>query len=167
MRHLYLMCGLPFSGKSTLARAIAERVEGEVVSLDEINAQRGLHDGFALSVAEWSEAHDLALAQCRVLMAKGAPVVVDDTNCYRWLRDDHRRDAKQAGYETVVVLLDVPLDVCLQRAGQGERPNPEALPAMVRMAQEFEAPGRDETPLVFDGETEMGAWLEGLVPVDE
>jgi predicted kinase len=166
MRHLYLMCGLPFSGKSTLARAIAARVEGDVVSLDELNAERGIARSFDMPVTEWAETHELALQRCRTLMAAGQAVVVDDTNCYRWLREDHRRDAKAAGYETIVVLLDVPLETCLERARLGEPEIPSAVEAMVRMAQEFEAPTLDERPLIFDGESEMGAWLEGVVPVE-
>lgn len=167
MRRLYLMCGLPRSGKTTLARAIAARIEGEFVSLDEINAERGLRGDQDLPVTEWARTHEIALDRCRAMMAEGRPVVVDDTNCFRWLRDDHRRDAKVAGYEVQVVFLDVPLEVCLERARAGAPEDDLPLEIMVRTAQEFEAPTLDERAIAFDGTGELGAWLEALVPLEE
>ena len=38
MKTLYLMCGLSFSGKTTLARKIVERLQCAYISLDNINA---------------------------------------------------------------------------------------------------------------------------------
>src|SRR5580704_5902496 len=38
MKTLYLLCGLSFSGKTTLARKIVERLQCAYISLDNINA---------------------------------------------------------------------------------------------------------------------------------
>jgi predicted kinase len=53
MKTLYLMCGLSFSGKTTLARKIVERLQCAYISLDDINAERGLWGGDGISVGEW------------------------------------------------------------------------------------------------------------------
>src|SRR4029077_883183 len=42
---LYLLCGLAFSGKTTLASILSVRLPAVVVSLDAINASRGLDGG--------------------------------------------------------------------------------------------------------------------------
>jgi hypothetical protein len=54
------MCGLSFSGKTTLARKIVERLQCAYISLDDINAERGLWGGDGIPVEEWERTHALA-----------------------------------------------------------------------------------------------------------
>ncbi|RPH71198.1 MAG: hypothetical protein EHM78_08290 [Myxococcaceae bacterium] len=49
---LLLLCGPAFSGKSTVAAHLFRRWDFRVVSLDEINARRGLHGGQGIPDAE-------------------------------------------------------------------------------------------------------------------
>ena len=44
---VYAMCGLAFSGKSSAARIVAGELGAELISLDAINAERGLSGGTA------------------------------------------------------------------------------------------------------------------------
>lgn len=46
---LILTCGLSFSGKSTLALELRSRLDADVLSLDVINAERGLYGGQGIS----------------------------------------------------------------------------------------------------------------------
>lgn len=51
---LYVMCGLPFSGKSTLARALAAFRGYGLVVYDTINSERGIGvDGAPIPPHEW------------------------------------------------------------------------------------------------------------------
>src|SRR5688572_1159593 len=119
---LLVLCGPSFSGKSTLAAALAARGL-EVVSLDEINARRGLWGGDGLSGEEW--AHTLALARAEVearLCDPAARLVVDDTSCWRWLRDGWRELAARHGREVrLVVLLADEAELSRRRAAGGAR----------------------------------------------
>jgi predicted kinase len=58
------MCGLSFSGKTTLARKIVEWLQCAYISLDEISAERGLWGGYGIPVEEWERTHALA-ASCK------------------------------------------------------------------------------------------------------
>ncbi len=42
MPRVYILCGLPFAGKTTLARTLAQHLDLPRVSIDEINGERGL-----------------------------------------------------------------------------------------------------------------------------
>ena len=58
MLHVYAMCGVAFSGKSTLARRIAGQLFIPLISLDAINHERGLRGGEGMSIAQWEETSD-------------------------------------------------------------------------------------------------------------
>jgi hypothetical protein len=51
------MCKLSFSGKTTLARKIVEWLQCANISLDDINAERGLWGGDGIPVDEWKRKH--------------------------------------------------------------------------------------------------------------
>jgi predicted kinase len=146
--HLYLLCGLAFAGKSTLAAQLASRFGAVIVSLDDINAERGLHGGIGIPDEEWLKTHRVALARVREFLDQGRPVIVDDTNCFRWLRDNYRKEAAERGVPTTVVLLEVSLEEALARARRNEvmqeRP-PVTEAVLVDLAKGFEWPGPDET----------------------
>ena len=93
-----LLCGCSFSGESTLAAALRERCGADVVSLDEINERRGLEGGDGVPEHAWARTLDIAHDELENLLAQRAPLmVVDDTSCYRWLRDSWRKVAERHG----------------------------------------------------------------------
>ena len=63
MKQLYLLCGMPFSGKTTLGKTVAEYIRASYISLDEINEARGLFGGKGIPIEEWEKTHHLAMKQ--------------------------------------------------------------------------------------------------------
>jgi predicted kinase len=104
-----MMCGIPFSGKTMVAKQLSHVLGCAYVSLDDINAERELHGGEGIAVEEWERTHGIALERIRGLMARGEDTVLDDTNCFRWLRDRYRESARENGYIAELAYLDVPL----------------------------------------------------------
>lgn len=111
---LVVLCGLSFSGKSTIARGLAERLAAEVISFDAINAERGLASGQGVALKEWVKTKETAHARARALLADRRSVVIDDTSSPAFLRDEWRAVAAGAGVE--MVLVYVALDREDQRA---------------------------------------------------
>ena len=68
MQTLYLLCGMPFSGKTTLGKSIAEYLSSPYISLDKINEARGLYGGDGIPIEEWEKTHLLAMQQLQSLM---------------------------------------------------------------------------------------------------
>ncbi len=159
---LVLMCGLPFSGKSTLARAIVEHAGCAYISLDEINRERGLgFGGDGIPVEEWERTHAAALERLRTRLPQG-DVVLDDTCCYRWIRDRYRVLAADLGIPTRVIHLDVSAEVISQRMQEnrttGSRRNVRE-DIFDKVADSFEVPGDDEDVIVFDGSASLHGWV--------
>ena len=58
---LYIMCGLPFAGKTTLAKEMVKQLGIERVSIDEINGERGVwNDETGMSPEEWTKTYEEA-----------------------------------------------------------------------------------------------------------
>src|SRR5262249_58779448 len=67
---VYARCGL-----AIMARGLGI----ELISLDAINGDRGLHGGEGMTDKQWEETSCLAMARLRALLQQGRSVVVDDT----------------------------------------------------------------------------------------
>ena len=159
---LYVLCGLAFSGKSTLAAVLARHVEAVVVSLDEINASRGLDGGAGIPAEEWARTHQEALRVVERALAAGRSVVVDDTNCFRFLRDNYRAVAGPHGARTLVLYLERPLALILDRIRENEkiRSRPTVTPAVLQdLARKFEPPDADEESLVVPPDVPIEDWV--------
>jgi predicted kinase len=159
---LYLLCGLAFSGKSTLAAAISRYTGAAVVSLDEINASRGLYGGMGIPDEEWGRTHAEALRLVDVAFQEARSVIIDDTNCFRFLRDNYREVADRHGVPSVVIHVDAPLGLALSRMRANEL-NPSRASimesVMLDLVEKFEWPAADERVLVFPADADLAAWV--------
>ena len=141
------MCGTSFSGKSTVARALAPRLQARIVSLDEINARRGLWGGDGIPVEEWIRTHELATAEVRSLLGTGTSVVVDDTSSPRFLRDGWRSLAAEVGARFTLVYVEVDHATVRRRrdGNRVERRRQDVADAVLdQHLAEFEPPAADE-----------------------
>lgn len=166
---LVLLCGPAFSGKTTVAAALVARFGHTAVSLDEINARRGLHGGEGVPDEEWARTHELALEQVeRLLRAPPARVVVDDTLCYRFLRDGFRDLAARVGRGTRLIVLAVPeAEIRRRIAANAAAPGRRGIDAAVleRHLASFEWPAAGEPHRVYCDAADLDAWaVEGWLP---
>jgi predicted kinase len=110
MLHVYAMCGVAFSGKSTLARRIADHLSIPLISLDAINHERGLRGGEGMSIAQWEETSAIAMDRLRQCLREGRSAVVDDTFSRRFLRDRCKVAALEFGAEFTIIFVDTPIE---------------------------------------------------------
>src|SRR6266702_2994497 len=105
---LYILCGLPFAGKTTLARALERQLGIVLVELDDINRVRGvgLH-GKAISPEEWHRTYTEAYRQLDAFLAAGQSVLFDATNFTKVQRASLRALAGKQGARALVIYLDV------------------------------------------------------------
>ncbi len=164
MKTLYLLCGLAFSGKSTLAKAMVDYLNCAYVSLDDINKDRGLgFGGDGIPVEEWENTHQIAIGILDNLMQLEQDIILDDTNCFRWLRDRFREVAKRHNYGTKVIYLDVPLEeiyIRMQMNEQTKKRQGIKKEIFAELIQNFQPPEVDENILLFNNEYTIKDWLE-------
>jgi hypothetical protein len=163
------MCGLAFSGKSTMARAIAKALNYELIVLDAINAERGLDGGKGLTIAQWEETSAIAMNRLRVLASRGRSVVVDDTHSHRFLRDRCKAVAQECGMEFLIVFVDTDMaTIDARRAANAINPVRPHIDDDVFAAHRdgFQYPARDEPVLAMRSQDALREWLiaQGVRP---
>jgi predicted kinase len=163
---LYLLCGLAFSGKTTLAAVLARDLPAVVVSLDAINASRGLDGGAGIPEEEWARTHQEALGQVERALQAGESVIVDDTNCFRFLRDNYRSIADRYRADTIVIYLDAPLARVRERIRANDQTRSRGSIAdsvLMDLAEKFELPAADEEVLVVPADASPEVWVDHVL----
>ena len=158
---LLYACGFPFSGKSTLAAAIATSVGFEVVAVD---AQ------FALTGVEtWRDAYLAAYRALDAALATGRSVVFDSVGHTRKHRERLRRRARTSGADALAIWLDVSVDEANQRRIENRaRPVREHVPddGFLEIVSSFEPLQPDEAHISFRPPESPEQWVHRvLVPI--
>lgn len=160
---LYLLCGLAFAGKTTLAAAIRERLGCPVVSYDELAADRGLSLRQGVPPERAAAVHRAALAAAAALLRAGQPrLVVDDTSCFRFLRDDWRELAGRHGRRLELLVVAASETEVRRRmaADLADPSRPGLAPGVFdRHAAEFQWPGEDEPHRTVPADADPRDWV--------
>jgi predicted kinase len=77
-------------------------------------------------------------------LRKGQSVVVDDTNASRAARAGFVAAAKAAGYRVMACHFDVPVRTAIGRNNHRADKKPVPVPALLRLAKQFEPPASEE-----------------------
>ena len=144
---LVMVCGLPGSGKTTLAKALERELPAVRMSADDWMVGLGvnLHDE-----AMRARIESLQWELAKRLLALGGTVIVEWGSWGRWERDLQRTEARALGAAVELHYLSAPLEELFQRI---ERRGMEDPPIRWEAVQEwgviFEAPTAEEMAL-FD-----------------
>ncbi len=138
MATLFMLCGLPGSGKTSLAKRL-EAHGALALSLDDWIVARGTDDELSEEVAQeqWQIAAEALKA--------GRDVVLDWGFDSRQERGDIRARAAAIGASARLVFLDLPKPELYRRLAMREWPSVSA-EDLDRWSREFEVPGADENP---------------------
>jgi predicted kinase len=106
---LYILCGMPFSGKTTLAKKIAQKFNSEIVAFDWIWTEIYPSENPDLKNKDnqWLKVRNSAKERITALLKEGRSVVYDDVNPKYEHREEFRQLGKKLGIETKVIFLDL------------------------------------------------------------
>jgi predicted kinase len=162
MPRLFAMCGLAFSGKTTVAMAVARCVGAEYIGLDDINAERGLRGGEGIPGEEWERTSAIATERMGRLLDAGRDVVLDDTLCFRWLRARYAAVADRHAAQFILIYVATPLpEIYRAMARNNAVPQRDSvLPGVFEAhVRSFEHPSEDERPVVYDRTVPVEEWI--------
>ncbi len=151
---LYLLMGLPGSGKTTTAKQISTITSAVHLSSDDYRLN--LFNQPQFTQDEHESLYKILDYMCEVLLKNGISVVYD-ANLNRYIhRDEKYRLAKKLGVKTVLVHLSVHKQLAKERRlatqHHGLVPKHETPHDMFeRIAGVLEIPGNDEPHIELDG----------------
>jgi predicted kinase len=149
---LYIMCGLPFAGKSTAARTLASLKNAAIVELDQINAASGLGFGQPITPGQWTGSYAEAYSRLRGLLAASLPAIFDAVNFTRAQRDELRQIASEFEAQATVVFVPVEREGAERRLleNRSTRARPDVRDEdFALVADNFEPPDEDEGALII------------------
>jgi predicted kinase len=160
------MCGVGFSGKSTLAKKISEHTGAVLISQDgmffELEKKLSLDED---SDEQWRMLLDMCKEKILENLKEGKSVVFDNTNTRFEHREELREFLKQVDVKTKVVFLDTPIEIQKQRqqknkeTGQRHDVKQEYLDQAIA---ELEIPTESENVLIFKPDTNLQEFLSNL-----
>src|SRR3990172_3790048 len=116
---IYIMRGLPASGKSTTAREMFEEEGIKRVSKDDLRAM--LHSGKYTPELE-TFVLDVRNAVVELTVKKGFDIVVDDTNLNPVHVEALQDLAKAVGASVCIIDMTTPVDECIRRDAERAAP---------------------------------------------
>jgi predicted kinase len=117
MTKLYILCGYPFAGKSTLARKLAGKFGFVRISLDEINTEQGigLDTLKPIMPEEWQTTYKMFYERIADNLRNGHTVIADAVSYRKERRNYLSAMAKENNAEAFVVYLKTPLETVKKR----------------------------------------------------
>jgi predicted kinase len=158
------MCGLSFSGKTRLARAIGEATGAPIVSYDELymTVER---DRSITGMDEWWLITDLVGERAGEHLTAGRSVIVDNLNETRVDRDRLRDVAAQAGAEVLVVHVEAPAEEIARRRAENDASGTRGTTSDEQfefVRSRFEDPAAPERVVRYRFGDDLEQWLREL-----
>lgn len=160
----YLLVGLPYSGKSTLAQSLVKLNNFAHINIDQLKWDRGYSEVGDDDVPD--SVWDAIFTDADSLLQQYLQAGISVANEYAWItrawRDRARRVATQVGCTTKTIFLDVPRDVVLARwqsnkATKARFQWPEK--EMQDILSQFELPSADEDLIIYDESLAPEIWI--------
>lgn len=164
MNKLYVLCGLPFSGKSTLSKELVKRYGFSRIDLDEVK--------FELLGAEvkdeqvdqqgWDTVYQEMYKRINTELKKGKTVIHDAGNFTKYERGLVKQVADEVGVETITIFVNIPKEVCFARLIKNQQTKerfdvPEQ--TFNEMVAELEVPDSNENTIVYDLNANNKVWF--------
>jgi predicted kinase len=137
LKRLVILVGVPGSGKTTLAQKLIQRGY-QWFNADSIREELW---GDAGDQRDSDKVYEIFFQRLEKSLAEGVDIVIDNTNINTRHRSPILQRAITAGYDDIQIwILDVPLEMCLQRNKSRERSLPDEI--VVNYYNTLQGPGK-------------------------
>ncbi len=153
-----MLTGIPFAGKSSLAKAIQDQLNAVIIAIDDIHAERGLlKTDKPLSQADWESSFELAYHRVRQALRQHRYVVFDAVNGSKKRRAARLLLAQTENASAILIYAQASTEQSLQRyranLNTAERFRGHQADYR-RVVERYQPPTSDEQALTFTSDTD-------------
>lgn len=161
----YLLIGLPYSGKTTLAKELVKHIGAAHINIDQLKFDKGYTDVGDDDVPDqvWEE----IFAEADILLVQYLHKGKNVANEYAWItkqwRDRARNVAAKARFDTKLIYIKIPHEVIYQRWQENNQTKARfhwSKEELDKFIADFEEPTSDENILIYDQAQPIEIWLK-------
>ena len=164
MNRLYIFCGIPFSGKTFIAKQVACQFNFERIYLDDIKFElfgRDVTDA-EIDQSGWDKIYQEIYKRIEIKLKEGKTVVYDTGNFTKHERGLVREIAKSQGIESITVYFNTPIETAKKRLLENRQNHirfdvtDEDFESGVA---EMEPPDENEKHIVYTPDLSIDTWI--------
>ena len=161
---LYILCGIPFSGKSVLAKELAKTKYWERIDLDDVKFELFGNDikDEELIQDQWDQVYQEMYKKIQTSLEDGQTVIHDTGNFTKHERQLVRDIAEKLDIPSATIWVQTPEEVAFERlrANKESKERFDVSEKSFREAvAEMETPTVEENVIVFDGVSLATDWI--------
>lgn len=115
MKNFILICGLPYSGKTTIAKQIEKSLGYKRITVDDFVPKLGFDLNIPISERQWKTIYESAENELENCFRNSTNVIFDATNLHKNYRDKLKKLAKKYSFLTKVIFVNTPIDLIYKR----------------------------------------------------
>lgn len=160
-QYLYIVTGLPYSGKSTLIKALVKRFGFNVASTDEM-IEKEHYDVPKMKQDDWNIVYDRAYKKLEKLLKSGKSVIFDGGSLLKSERDKLKKIANECNVPWKLIYLNTSKQEIVERRKRNltsKERDQLADETMEKAFGMFEEPNSDENIIIYDQRIPLDVWI--------
>lgn len=163
MNKLYILTGLPYSGKTTLRKELVKRLNFDYVSVDEIMAEKNMWCAGHPTQEDWDTAYSLAYEKLKDLLKQNKNVILDIGNLEFHEREVARQIAESLDIKSVLIYVNTPMEEIMRRRKENKitKVRGHLEEDLLKSAiDKFDEPTKDENPIIYSSQMDLETWIK-------
>lgn len=160
---LYVMTGLPYSGKTTLVKKLVKKIDCKVTSTDEILKEKGFWKEKEPTQKDWEIAYVEAGEEVKKYLTNGENVIFDESNLLYSQRENLVKMAQNLGVNVKLIYVKIDKNEALKRWEENSKTKQkhQLTKEIIEMACDiFEEPKEDEKAIIYNQDTDFEEWMK-------
>ena len=163
MNKLYILCGLPYSGKTTLRKELVKKLHFDYVSVDEIMKERNMWREGHPTQDDWNEAYSIAYEQIKHLLKQNRNVIFDNANLTTQERGVAKQIAQSLEVQSMLIYIKTSMEEIMKRRKENEitKLRGHLEDNLLKSAiDKFEEPTVEENPIIYNAQMNLDEWIK-------
>ncbi len=159
---LYILCGLPYSGKTTLANELVRRFGFKTASVDDIMDEKEI-DSDTMSQEDWNFVYSETYDRLKKTLGQGFSVVFDMGHLKLSERETSRQIAEKYHVPHKLIYINISPEEIRRRRTQNEITKERGQlsdKAMQNALSQFQEPISTESPTIYNQSMDLESWIK-------